>query len=156
MVTLRPVWTDELPLLSALCLRSKASWGYGAAFMAACRTELTIRPEELRTTLLRVAEGLVGPVGVAQVSVRDSQAELLKLFVDPEWQKGGIGRRLLAWAVETARGLGADEMIIEADPGAVPFYLRMGASEAGWAPSESIPGRRLPRLVLRLPAWKSC
>jgi hypothetical protein len=41
-------------------------------------------------------------------------------------------------------------MTIDADPGAVPFYERMGAVPAGLVPSGSIPGRFLPRLVVAL------
>jgi hypothetical protein len=40
-------------------------------------------------------------------------------------------------------------MAIEADPGAAPFYERMGRY-AGFAPSQSIPGRLLPRMLLEL------
>ena len=31
---------DEADCLTALCMRSKAHWGYDAAFMHACREEL--------------------------------------------------------------------------------------------------------------------
>jgi hypothetical protein len=41
-------------------------------------------------------------------------------------------------------------MVIEADPGAAPFYERMGAHYAGLAPSQSIPGRMLPRMLVEL------
>jgi hypothetical protein len=41
-------------------------------------------------------------------------------------------------------------MIIEADPDAAPFYRLMGARHTGFAPSQSIPGRMLPRLLMEL------
>jgi hypothetical protein len=41
-------------------------------------------------------------------------------------------------------------MIIEADPGATPFYERMGARHAGFARSQSIAGRMLPRMQMDL------
>jgi hypothetical protein len=41
-------------------------------------------------------------------------------------------------------------MVIEADPGAAAFYERMGARHAGLAPSQSIAGRLLPRLLVEL------
>jgi hypothetical protein len=41
-------------------------------------------------------------------------------------------------------------MIIEADPDAAPFYRRLGARDAGLAPSGSIAGRMLPKLVVEL------
>ena len=38
MIVLRPADPSEAALLTDLCLRSKAVWGYDAAFMARCRT----------------------------------------------------------------------------------------------------------------------
>jgi len=45
MPTIRPARREECGLLTELALRSKAVWGYDAAFMEACREELTIRRE---------------------------------------------------------------------------------------------------------------
>ena len=42
-LTIRTPRPDELSSLSDLCFRSKAVWGYDAAFMEACRGELTLR-----------------------------------------------------------------------------------------------------------------
>jgi hypothetical protein len=51
--------------------------------------------------------------------------------------------------------MGARRVFIEADPDAAPFYRRMGARDAGLAPSGSIAGRMLPRLVFELCAATS-
>ncbi|MDB5582481.1 MAG: family N-acetyltransferase [Bradyrhizobium sp.] len=150
MIRLRNALPDELPGLSGLCLRSKAHWGYDAAFMAACRTELTLLPDELESTSLQVAERDATVVGLAQIKLTGADAELLKLFVEPALLGAGIGRLLFGWATAEARNLGATRMLIEADPGAVPFYERMGAHQAGFTPSQSIPGRMLPRLLMEL------
>lgn len=147
---LRAPTLDELPALSALCLRSKAVWGYDAAFIEACRNELTIGPDDLRTTSISVAENDDRIVGVAQVRLSGSEAELLKLFVEPTAMRGGVGRMLFLWAVEQATTQGADRLVIEADPGAVAFYRGMAAEDDGFVPSGSIQGRLLPRLVKQL------
>lgn len=139
---------DELADLSDLCFRSKAVWGYDEAFMNACRGELSIGPRDLTTTHVGVAEADGSVVGVAQLRFGVGDAELLKLFVEPDGLQKGTGRALFAWAVDVARNGGAHRMTIEADPGAVPFYRRMGARDAGFVPSGSIPGRMLPKLVL--------
>ena len=55
-----------------------------------------------------------------------------------------------AMNLATARALGAVRMIIEADPGATPFYERMGARHAGFVRSQSIAGRMLPRMQMYL------
>lgn len=147
---LRTPAVDELPALSALCFRSKAVWGYGDDFMEACRSELSIDPCELRSTSLAVAEDHGKILGVAQVKVVGHEADLLKLFVEPTALRGGVGSALFAWAADTAASMGADSLVIEADPDAAPFYRRMGAEDRGFAPSGSIPGRLLPKLVKKL------
>lgn len=65
--------------------------------MAACRTELTLRPDELRSTYLQVAERDSAVVELAQVKVAGADAELLKLFVEPVLLGSGVGRLLFAW-----------------------------------------------------------
>ena len=149
-IRLREARADELAALSELCLRSKAVWGYDAAFMEACRRELTLTGEELGRTLVRVAEHEGRPIGLCQIAVEGPNADLAKLFVEPAELGRGCGRVLFLWAVATARDAGARRMTIDADPGAVPFYVRMGARSAGVAPSGSIPGRVLPRLEVAL------
>jgi GNAT superfamily N-acetyltransferase len=150
VIRLRDARQIELTTLSELCLRSKAVWGYDDAFMTACRTELTLRPDELQSTHLQVAELDFAAVGLAQIKVTSTHADLLKLFVEPALLRSGVGRLLFEWATARARALGAVRMIIQADPGAAPFYERMGAHYAGFAPSQSIPGRMLPRLQMEL------
>jgi GNAT superfamily N-acetyltransferase len=147
---LRPARADEANLLTELCLRSKAVWGYDAAFMRACRAELTLRADHFATSSLQVAVEGDELIGVAQVVVEGDNADLARLFIEPSALRGGVGRKLFAWAVREARERGARWMWIEADPDAAPFYRRMGAEDDGMAPSGSIPGRVLPRLKLRL------
>jgi GNAT superfamily N-acetyltransferase len=118
--------------------------------MTACRTELTLRPDELRSTSLQLAVRDSTVVGLTQVKVTDTDADLLKLFVEPALLRSGVGRLLFDWATTRARGLGAVRMMIEADPGAAPFYERMGARHAGFAPSQSILGRMLPCMQMDL------
>src|SRR3979409_2464341 len=105
MIQLRDARQDELPSLTALCLRSKPVWGYDDAFMMACRTELTLRPDELQSTHIQVAERDCTVVGLAQVKVTGTDADLLKLFVEPAHLRSGVGRLLFEWATVTARGL---------------------------------------------------
>lgn len=147
---LRPPTVEEIPALTALCLRSKAIWGYGNDFMGACRSELTIETYELQSSSIAVAEANGRIVGVAQVKVTGSEADLVKLFVEPTMLRGGVGMRLFHWAANQATAMGAYRMVIEADPDAAPFYRRMGAKDCGFAPSGSIRGRMLPKLVKEL------
>lgn len=149
-VKLRPPRVDELATLSRLCLRSKAVHGYGAPMMAAFRQELLISREDLEVDAIAVAQTEDGVVGVAQVSHTEDGCYLEKLFIEPDAMGQGYGSLLFEWAVKAARAGGASEMIIESDPGAAKFYRSMGAKPAGIAPSGSVFGRTLPRLVVPL------
>ena len=150
---LRTPSPDEAELLTELCLRSKAVWGYDADFMQACRAELTIGPADLAQNTFRVATIDGEIVGVAQIAVTDGDdAELAKLFVAPGTIGTGVGKILFIWAADEARRRGAKWLWIEADPDAAAFYRRMGATDAGSVPSGSIPGRFLPRLRFDLQA----
>jgi GNAT superfamily N-acetyltransferase len=155
MLAIRTPRADELPGLGDLCLRSKAVWGYDETFMAACRAELSFEAGDLLATQIAVLELDNERLGVAQVKVVDTEADLLKLFVDPTALRRGAGKILFDWAADVARKMGARRLFIEADPGAAPFYRRMGARDAGFAPSGSIAGRMLPRLVFELCAATS-
>jgi GNAT superfamily N-acetyltransferase len=147
---LRPAKPDEAEILTELCLRSKAVWGYDEAFMRACRAELTLTARDCASALIQVAADGGVVAGVVQVTVDGETADLARLFVEPRTLRAGVGRQLFAWAAATARRHGARWMTIDADPGAAGFYRRMGAVDDGVAPSGSIPGRVLPRLKLRL------
>jgi GNAT superfamily N-acetyltransferase len=143
---------DELQALGELCMRSKAIWGYDQQFLEACRDELSFSAMDLQVTTIGVLEHRDTLVGVAQVTVAAREANLLKLFVAPEALRCGIGELLFTWAAAIARDMDADRLLIDADPNAAPFYRRMGARDVGLVPSDSIPGRLLPRLVLDLHA----
>jgi GNAT superfamily N-acetyltransferase len=148
-MTVRIATADDLTALTAICLRAKAHWGYDADFMAACADELTLQPDDLGPGLVCWDDG-GGPLAVAQLSVEGRRAHLGNLFVDPGAMGRGIGGRLFRWAAHTARAAGADELVLDSDPYAEPFYLHMGARRIGEAPSGSIPGRMLPHMSLSL------
>lgn len=150
MIVLRPADPSEAAMLTDLCLRSKAVWGYDAAFMAKCRAELTLTAEDIRTKSIIVAVRDGAIVGMAQVAVHGEIAEIDKLFIDPGVLLSGVGRMLYEWCIDTCRKAGAKVITVDADPDAAPFYRRMGAVDDGMTPSGSIPGRLLPRLKVIL------
>jgi hypothetical protein len=98
MITLRTPRPDEAAILTELCLRSKAVWGYDEEFMLAFRNELTLTRSAMQSSHLKVAEIDGDLVGMAQVSVRSDIAELDKLFVEPTRLRSGSGRALFVWA----------------------------------------------------------
>ncbi len=92
MLALRPARPEEAPALTELCLRSKAVWGYDAAFMQACRRELTMTPAVIMSSRVQVAEVDGRLAGVAEVKSEGDVAQLERLFVEPGMLRAGTGR----------------------------------------------------------------
>ena len=147
---IRAARPDELEGLTALCVRSKAAWGYPRGFLETSRDLLTVTPERLVPERIRVAELGGRVVGVSSLSVRGCQAEIELLFVDPDMTRCGVGRALIEDLADGAREAGAQVLWILSDPGAEPFYAAQGALRVGERPSASIEGRRLPWMRLWL------
>lgn len=75
--------------------------------------------------------------GCVYVELRGEQSYLGMLSVDPERQKNGLGRRLVAAAEEFAREMGARRMVLtvvnlRAD--LPPFYAKLGYTIVGAEP----------------------
>ena len=133
-------------------MRSKALWGYDAAFMAMCLEELTVQPDAIEAGEVWVAEESDAIVGLLEIVPEGRAAELRLIFVEPGAVRSGVGRALWRHAEKRARAHGAKTLALDADPNAVPFYERMGMTIVGEEPSGSIPGRMLPRMEKRLTA----
>lgn len=150
-IRLRKARRGEALRLSALCRRSKAHWGYDASFMRASRAALTVSPSDIAQGSVTVAENHAGrPLGLYRLDRTGRNVELGLLFVDPAAIGRGVGRALMDHAIEAARRRGFIAMEILADPNAAAFYEVIGARLIEIAPSDAIPGRTLPRYLLRL------
>jgi GNAT superfamily N-acetyltransferase len=153
---LRAAHRNEARLLSELALRSKGYWGYDQAFLDACRAELTLSPGEVETGRVTVAECDGQVVGFYALAGEPPEGTLADLFVAPERMRSGVGRALWEHAIGAARMLGFERLTLEADPGAEPFYLAMGAHRIGSVPSGSIPGRFIPLLEVPIVGVEEC
>ncbi|MFE2426196.1 GNAT family N-acetyltransferase [Streptomyces sp. NPDC059373] len=149
---IRAARPDEAGLLTDLALRSKAHWGYDEAFMAACRDELTVSPQEIALHRTMVAErehdGRVSVIGFSTLEGEPPEGAVGMMFVDPTAIGQGFGRLLFEHLLATARDTGFRRLTIDADPNAEPFYRAMGAVRIGETPSGSVPGRVLPLLAV--------
>lgn len=150
-IRLRKARRGEASALSALCRRSKAHWGYDAAFMRASRASLTVSPADIARGAVMVAEDHGGrPLGVYRLDRSGRNVELGLLFVDPARVGQSVGHKLMDHAIAASRRRGFVAMEILADPHAGSFYEAIGARLIGLAPSDAIAGRQLPRYRLRL------
>ena len=145
MIAVRPARVGEGQALTALCVRSKAHWGYDAVFMRLSAAALMVEESDVAAGRVLVATDAVNrPLGVATVLGAGDSVDLDALFVDPPAIGSGAGRALFGAAVRLARSLGARRMTVLADPNAASFYRCMGARFLRNAPSDAIPGRVLP------------
>ncbi len=148
---LRQARVSEAAALSDLAMRSKAHWGYDDAFMQACRAELTVSAATIEAGHVWVCEAGGGDLaGFFDLRLEDDVAEVYDVFVDPPAMGQGAGSLLWRKLEEVACEMGARKIGIDADPNAVGYYEHMGAKVVGEAPSGSIPGRMLPRMIKSL------
>ncbi|TCV98068.1 GNAT family N-acetyltransferase [Biostraticola tofi] len=150
MHQLREARMNELAELTELCLQSKALWGYDEVFMLRCREALTFHPADSENSLICVAQKNNTLLGCAQLQFNKDVAFLERLFVSPTNIKNGIGKALFGWSLKAAHRAGVECLLIDADPLAAGFYLRMGAREAGIVDSGTVPGQRIPRFKVHL------
>lgn len=150
---MRPATADDAGALSRLAFRSKASWGYGDAFMAQCRNELTYSAAQINSSasefqVCTMNGEILGFYALEQID--RVVFELEALFVEPGFIGKGIGRFMLDHAQQMVTLRGGERIVIQGDPHAEPFYLAAGAVICGTRESASIAGRLLPLYELHL------
>jgi GNAT superfamily N-acetyltransferase len=155
MLAFRPALISEAELLSKVALASKSHWPYSPSQLQRWATDLQVAPADIAswpTVVAFLGRALAGFYQLRSQS--DQTCRLEHFWVVPECIGKGVGRLMLADAVERARGGGAASLIIESDPYAEPFYLACGARRTGDvpAPIEGAESRVLPLLQMTLAA----
>jgi len=144
---LRLAAMEDLPALRAVFRRSSLS-------NEGDRASLLAHPEALEFSAGAVAEGRVRValvddriVGFATVLVTGQIGELEDLFVDPDWMRRGIGRKLVLDVVESAREEGLSRIQVTANPHALRFYETLEFVHDGMVRTPFGPGHRMHRSV---------
>ena len=129
-----------------LTFRSKAYWGYDAAFMESVREELKVPVKHIEVGYVHILEDAGSLIGFFSLIEVKGEWELDFAFINPPFIGKGYGRALWEAIMEQARNQGIASFAIVADPHAEGFYLRMGAKRVGQIASSSIKNRVLPVL----------
>ena len=118
---------EEAQALADLQNRSSTHWGYPDGFFDWAPGAHHIPEAYVRDNPVYLLEEAGRPLGF--YGFTEDQGELLldKLFVDLDAIGTGCGKQLWRHAVEVARDLGRDEIVIGSDPNAAAFYRAMGA-----------------------------
>jgi GNAT superfamily N-acetyltransferase len=146
-LVIRPARAGEAATLSELAMRSKAHWGYDAAFMETVRPILTFSEDDIIASPVYVLDDAGTPIGMYRITGTPPSGELEDLWLEPSAIGRGHGRRMFEHSLATAAELGFDELTIEAEPNATGFYAAMGAVQVGERRSPS--GRTLALLNVR-------
>ena len=150
-MNIRPAQGHEAEALSALALKAKASWGYAADTIELWKQDLSISTDAITSRPTFVAAVGDEIVGFYSLLPSNHSWKLDHLWVLPQFMDRGIGRALVAHALETAARGGACSVTVDADPNAESFYLACGADRCGEVPAP-IPGqpkRVRPQLTFR-------
>lgn len=134
-------------MLTALCVRSKAHWGYDDKFMRRSALRLTVKPAMIEEGRVLVAEEAPRGSWVWLLSRRCRQGAN-STFPCCSWSPPPSAAGLGAFCSKPLSGSqrrgGGSSLSILADPFAAGFYRQLGAVKVGEAPSDAIPGRYLP------------
>lgn len=136
--------------LTALAMRSKDHWQYGPAQISAWEEDLTVTPEYITANAVYQwieADHLIGFYAFQPQT--ETVVKLTFLFVDPQYIGQGYGKRLLEDFLQRMAGTSYQQVVLDADPYAAPFYKRMGFDVIGQLPS-SIKDRFLPIMAKAL------
>jgi len=143
---IRQARPEEAAGLTELTMRSKAHWGYDAAFMADARADLEVVPArfqpDFHVYILETEKEIIGFCSLCPVEIRT--VELTHLFIDPQHIGCGYGKRLWNHAVLVAQCEGYRRIILSSDPFAELFYASRGAVRIGMKESTVRAGRMLP------------
>ncbi|MEY8346902.1 GNAT family N-acetyltransferase [Bacillus cereus] len=141
----REALLNEANELSALALSSKATWDYSEEFIQACKEDLTITEEYIVNNHVYVLEDEGVKIGFFSFFRKEVDA-LDFLYLHPDYKGKGYGKFLWQCVVEKAVELGMKCFMIDSDPNAKGYYIKMGAKLIGETPSTVFKDRVLPLL----------
>ena len=147
---IRPARPDEAETLTQLAIRSKRSWGYDDDFMRRVEPDMIVKPEYIARGFCLIAEEPGRIFGYVLLEMREHEAFLHDLFIEPDCFGQGLGTALFDRAVEYARAQRATRLILQSDPHAEAFYERFGMRCVARAASIVGGGRTLPVMEMQL------
>ncbi len=141
----RPVAPEDVPLISALHDRV-----FGPGRFA--RTAYRVREETPDATvspfcrLISNGDRLIAAVRMSEIKIGGKAGALMlgPIVVAPEYANQGYGRKLIAEAIEAARGAGVELVVLIGDE---PYYGRLGFRPVPMG-AITFPGPVDPRRIL--------
>ena len=167
-VRIRPRSADDLPVLASVLEAQRPHSGYPQRWPLPIAAEDFIRRDgEDAAWVAELESEVVGHVSVCRIGAGmeadlwtagtgrepEELAAVSVLFVAHTAQGRGVGRALLATAVETIRGTGRTPVldVAQETAAAVELYRRTGWQVVGEGRPSWLPADRLPVLFMALP-----
>lgn len=133
----------DLPVLTDVFVRASLSNTGDREALLAHPESLVLEPDGVAEGRTRVATRADDIVGFATTVLLDGALDLQDLFVDPEWMRHGIGRRLVQDTAAIARRRGIRCIVVTGNPHAVAFYGALGFVPDGEVETLLGPGLRM-------------
>ncbi|MGH1365747.1 MAG: GNAT family N-acetyltransferase [Calditrichia bacterium] len=150
-LTFRTAIKDDHLMLTDIAQASKSHWDYPACWLEIWRDGLTITPQLIDKWAIIVAEDDGQPIGFFAIIDLGKTSILEHFWLLPEHIGKGYGRQMLNQLKATAHTMQIEQLVIDSDPQAEPFYLHCGATPTGLAIS-LLEGtvRTLPIMTLKI------
>jgi GNAT superfamily N-acetyltransferase len=130
--------------LKKIAIAAKSYWDYPDELIAQWAQTPIITPESIAADPVFKACTGDSEIGWYRLLNCPGAVILEDLWLLPAYIGKGIGRALFEHAVDQARRSGAQNIELDADPNAAPFYTKMGCRVIGETLSEW--GRTIPRM----------
>jgi predicted N-acetyltransferase YhbS len=153
---IRTARVDDAAGLTQIAVRATKHDGYDDAAIARFMPGLKVNLALIAAGLVFVAEDEQG-VPLGYVALRPTGMGGLVLlegiFVDPVCARGGVGTRLFATAVEHARKMAGNVILVYSSPNSAGFYARLGAVRIGMSPFVFSPDVQLSMFAFSIPPF---
>ena len=136
--------------LTALTIRSKDYWNYGAEQIKAWQNDLTVSETyilEKEVYKLTIKNDVIGYY--SYVESNESEVKLENLFIEPKFIRKGFGKMLMNDFLERVKSTKFKRIVLEADPNAENFYKQIGFKVVGKLET-SIKDRFLPIMEMKI------
>jgi predicted N-acetyltransferase YhbS len=146
---------DDAVGLTQIAVRATKHDGYDDEAISRFMPGIKINLALIAAGLVFVAEDELG-VPLGYVALRPTGMGGLVLlegiFVDPACSRSGVGTRLFGAAVECARKMASNVILIYSSPNSVGFYARLGAIRIGVTPFVFSPDVQLSMFAFSIPS----
>ena len=140
----------DLETLNRIAYEAEAYWEHDESFMEIFASVYKLTGETLKNqiTYLMVENNQI--IGFFSIIPKQSAAHLDYFYIRREQMGKGLGRKLWNHLLNLCREKGFKEITGETEPGALPFYTKMGAIQVGTTKSKIDPNKDLPKFQFSL------